>query len=1104
MALDDSRDEASRGSSRSKRKKKERTTRKKSEKKPKDVDGKKKKDAGNKKKGNRREKTAASEPARRDEDRAPQTEAPPEPGQLGGVTIHEDTAGSAVRFEDDDILEYGPKEGDGDEQADSQDHELTPQHIKRQVELACEVPPTPGVDSAPSTITIEGMDQLVPDPHVVLPLVRFWVIDGETGSDLTVVMQNHLPTRPRNPSASPSIAPAAAQLSPALTVPQSAAQDPTLAGGGQAETRPPASLAGFFVAPCDLRRTKDLAPKWNETVSIGLNLRAVVAERPEAVVLFEVIDCSPQNVQRKAFLKRNTGPSYGRVFSQVCWGFLKLQGLDGRAGNCKGRHRVQLYRSPFKRSILRSALLHLLPSSVYPNAALALGAPVPAGDATVPPLFHQYLHTVNRLDKYPSTLHVHLATEDDAPFPYPSTLSPTREHTLQAHLKDCRSLLNPVPPSQAAVHPADDFTMPDAEVLDVDDPIDLPDCSRLKPEKCLLPAFLQASLRGGSRGCLALAFSPCGKFLAVAACDDGVVEVRVHDALYGPNPGEEGDPAARLACPQLAAFAGHSDTVYTLAWSADSAKIVTCSADCSAKLWDFSAAPAHSWDRYPTVQALSDAVRRKTIPYESGAEFTFTHPCYVYTVAFHPHSPAVFTGGFDDSLRVWSTITGGLLLTVSVSSKSWVSHLALTTEGSTLFTADGNGELKLWTVSGLAKAGKAPKVDLWASVSDFKGRGICHVQVHTAAKLLYVWTRVDSCVTSISTSTYSRFAKVREFRGPRSEACAIKGCLSPCGTVLCSGSSAGPVFFWDTLTGEFISHDHAGLDFQHSGPVYAAAWSPVDHRIALASYSARLNLVTMWYRPRQEEDIQLLQPQEAALQWTYRTHASSAAGVNPHMHPERSPPRYPAEPRVRDSEDSTVLPAGDDYLDHVIAQWTDRVAKRSQRLIAEGTAVEVRDRAAWVPANVTGWTSTGQCKAELANGETITVSPVRVRRMKMQAGAPNFSDSFDTMRRSSAAAVTFGRTATELLRRADMLLIPDGSPEAGGQQGDRRRSRGAGTEEPSTPVYVAGDAAKKPESAWSEADSGKRKHKSSRRGSSSSKQKPKEKKRTKSKKVAPG
>ena len=823
-----------------------------------------------------------------------------------------------------------------------------------------QIPTSDQIDEPQPTtvVTIRCIENLVPDPFVVSPVVRFWLVDGLTGLEICSLSPNDPP--PEEPSA----------------------------------------CRGYYTYPYNLRESKDLTPRWETSIDLKYNLREVLSVYPDAMLLFDIIDCSKTSVQRQPFHRRNYGVTYGRSFHPICWAFLKLQGVSG-IGRVSGKHRLQLYRAPQRRSLFRKCLLTLWPTMAYPNSAVAVSSKAaPELRPDTHPLYLTYLFTQNRLDKYPSSLNIAIS-EDTNIDPYSNAFSPPVSDALRTLLSDCRKALQ-ISSGHGKQSASDVLLLDDGDERDhhaelTDEPIEFTDCSRLRNEQCQIPVNLQASLSGGKKGCLAMAFSPDGSYLAVAACEDcDRVVIRVHDAKYC---GTENSPSARLTCPEVAQFTGHTDTVYTLLWSPDGNYILTCAADCTAKLWPFSRCCDFNWGNYDTLEILSKAIRTKSMSKTAQAEYTFIHPCYVYTAVYHPLGEVVITGGFDDTIRCWSTVTGKLTKSIPKAvPRSWISHLAMTNDGSMLFSADGGGELKMWTVSGMSRTEKIPKIDNWAALSDFKGKGITHLSANTSAKHLYVWTRVDSCITCINTSTYSRNSQVRQFRGPRFDDCSIKGCLSPCGSVLSSGSGSGTIYFWETQTGEFFAdHDSGGLDFEHSGPTYCTAWSPTDHRMAFATYGCTHNLITVWYRQRQEENIQIVLAQrEHNVPPTLTTRPAvtpivrkdnillppSKITLGAHTHNFDNSTK--AKLLIADDEDPPKKVKEDPNIAQIIAKWTQKHTTHSQRLLVPGTSIEVSDGSEVRHGNVTGWTNEGLCCVEYSDfrGGIATVNPIHVKRLR--------------------------------------------------------------------------------------------------------------------------
>jgi len=83
---------------------------------------------------------------------------------------------------------------------------------------------------------------------------------------------------------------------------------------------------------------------------------------------------------------------------------------------------------------------------------------------------------------------------------------------------------------------------------------------------------------------------------------------------------------------ELKVLNGHTETVYTAAFSPNGTRIVSGSGDKSVRVWDAS----------------------------TGAELKVLngHSSYVYSVAFSPDGTRIVSGSYDNSVRVWDASTG--------------------------------------------------------------------------------------------------------------------------------------------------------------------------------------------------------------------------------------------------------------------------------------------------------------------------------------------------------------------------------------------------------------------------------------------------------------
>lgn len=169
-----------------------------------------------------------------------------------------------------------------------------------------------------------------------------------------------------------------------------------------------------------------------------------------------------------------------------------------------------------------------------------------------------------------------------------------------------------------------------------------------KPTACL------ALLSGSALG---LAFRPDGTQLAVAGGATGAGgEVRVYDAKT----------FALVGSPLV----GHTDVVYSVAWSPDGSRLATASHDKTARLWEWP-----SGKELKTFKDHSDAVTR---------------------VCFAPDGKSVYTASQDHNVRRFDVATGAVLKVFTGHSEA-VTALVVK-DGGRIVSAGVEPRLRWWNV----------------------------------------------------------------------------------------------------------------------------------------------------------------------------------------------------------------------------------------------------------------------------------------------------------------------------------------------------------------------------------------------------------------------
>jgi WD40 repeat protein len=154
----------------------------------------------------------------------------------------------------------------------------------------------------------------------------------------------------------------------------------------------------------------------------------------------------------------------------------------------------------------------------------------------------------------------------------------------------------------------------------------------------------------------ALAYSPDGRWLAVREADGKTVALR--DA-------QTHEVVARLGA--------HRDLINSAAFSPDSRRLATCSADRTVRVW----------------QIGSDA-----------CQLLHGHTDDVYAAAFHPDGKRLATAGRDRAIWLWDLARGEEVARLP-GHTSYVWSLAFSRDGSTLVSGSGDFTVRLWDTAPL-------------------------------------------------------------------------------------------------------------------------------------------------------------------------------------------------------------------------------------------------------------------------------------------------------------------------------------------------------------------------------------------------------------------
>lgn len=233
---------------------------------------------------------------------------------------------------------------------------------------------------------------------------------------------------------------------------------------------------------------------------------------------------------------------------------------------------------------------------------------------------------------------------------------------------------------------------------------------------------------------------------------------------------------------------GHTQTVTSVAFSADARTIVSGSRDESVRVWD---------------AATGREVRKLE-----------GHAGDVNAVVIG--KDVIASGGSDRTVRLWSASTGAALGTLA-GHDGPVTSLALSRDGKTLYSASGDKSVIAWELP----SGKQ------------KGRITSNAALRTVSAGTFVATGGEDPTVKLFPLGGGELAK--SFEGHGSALTTLS--FAPSGPRLASGGIDGTVRLWDTSTGQSL-----GVLDGHDVFPLSLAWTEDGKRLASSGY----NTVHVW------------------------------------------------------------------------------------------------------------------------------------------------------------------------------------------------------------------------------------------------------------------
>lgn len=268
----------------------------------------------------------------------------------------------------------------------------------------------------------------------------------------------------------------------------------------------------------------------------------------------------------------------------------------------------------------------------------------------------------------------------------------------------------------------------------------------------------------------------------------------------------------------LKAFRGHTDEIYSVAFSPNGKSAVTGSADHTAKLWDVMTAEVmaiynhddevhaavFSPDGQYIVTGCADHMVRL---WNTSGQLvrTFTgHSDAVFTVAFSPDGKYILSGGEDLIIRLWDAATGQQVRTLT-GHTSLVRTVAFSPDGKLALSSGNDIVVRLWDIT--------------------TGQQIRTFSGHSESVNSVVFSPDSKSALTGSTDNTARLWDIatgqllRTFVGHSNSVRSVA--FSPDGTVVLTGSGDYTARLWDLATGHPLRTLRG-----HTNKIWSAAFSP--------------------------------------------------------------------------------------------------------------------------------------------------------------------------------------------------------------------------------------------------------------------------------------
>jgi eukaryotic-like serine/threonine-protein kinase len=288
----------------------------------------------------------------------------------------------------------------------------------------------------------------------------------------------------------------------------------------------------------------------------------------------------------------------------------------------------------------------------------------------------------------------------------------------------------------------------------------------------------------------------------------------------------------------LFTYTGHTDWVWSVAWSPVSARIASASSDATAQSWDAANGDQpvvhHQVDTVYAVAWSHDGSRVASSGYDKTVQIwdptfgdsflTYTgHTDWVWSVAWSPDGKSIASAGGDNTVQVWNAASGQHKYTYR-GHKGNVYSVAWSPDGGLIASASGDGTVQVWFPANgnLLYTLRLYNTTMWSVAWSPDGKRIA---AGSNNNTIQVWNATDGSYQYILGGHTDFVYSVA---------------WSPNGRYIASASGDKTVRIWDASNGRHLS-TYSG----HSDIVRSVTWSSDNKRLASGSFDKTVQVWQM-------------------------------------------------------------------------------------------------------------------------------------------------------------------------------------------------------------------------------------------------------------------